>query len=72
MTDPKRILIVDDDDDFRASVEVLLRDRGYAVATAGVAPRIALSDAQSPHALTLDGVWEADGVVFLRHRRLRS
>ena len=43
-----------------------------AVATSGIAPRIAVGSTQVARPLRLDAVWESDGVLFLRHRRHRS
>ena len=57
----KRVLVVDDDDDFRGSIEGLLRDQGSAVTTARSGREaMAAIAAQPPDLLVLDVMMEHD------------
>ena len=76
---PARILIVDDDPDFRQSAGRLLSDRGYDVVGAAGSveqARAAVGDAR-PDAVLLDvNLPDGDGIAFAREltaadRRLR-
>jgi CheY-like chemotaxis protein len=70
---PKKILIVDDDKDFVASLEQVLRTKGYLVAAAASgAECLKALEAERPDLVILDVMMETDTAGFEVADRIRS
>lgn len=72
MSDTKRILLVDDDDDFRAAVQELLAGKGFDVAAARSGREaLRLIAEQRPDLIVLDVMMENDFAGYEVTQRLR-